>query len=261
MISCVIVLALFLSFNAMAQNSNEQLSDNALPFVNYDQNDNVDYFPNDNKGLMTSDYCDDFSVPNTTTIDGWTEVTGDWQIVDNMLQTPGGFNQQITLDGSSQADGIITVRGLYTGAAGVRYVGIMARYTSASSKILFKIQDNASTGNWNKYFVYLPDGSINGEGDFGTDAIFQIEYVGADITIRIDSDRDGIWDHTNSTTTTYLSDGLCGIEGYSTANVDAFCLGEYNVTPPSPTVPVSNWAIILGFFTIIIITVVRFVKF
>ena len=258
----VVIFGLLVSFSSVAQNSYVQITDNALPIHSNSDIGIVNYNPNQNKGLANSDFCDDFNVPNTTTIDGWTEESGDWQIIDEMLRTPGGSSQEIILDGSSQADGIITVRGVYEAPVETKFVGILARRTASNSKILFKIQDNSSNGNWNYYFVYIPGTStLSGSGDFGTDAIFQLEYVGADITIRIDSDRDGIWDHTNSTTTTYLADGLCGIEGYGTASIDAFCLGEYNITPPPPpSVPISNWAIILGFLTIISIVTIRFIK-
>jgi len=253
------VLGLMMSLTVCSQNSNKQLQDQALPWVSYSQNSNIDFPPNSNKGFMAEDYCDDFNVPNTTIVEDWTEIGSDWQIIDNKLRSPGGVSNQITLNGSAQSDGIITIRGVYEAPIETKYIGIMARYTNPSSKILFKIQDNTTSGNWNSYFVYTPGGNINGSGDFGMDAVFQLEYVGADITIRIDSDRDGVWDHTNTTTTSLVSDGVCGIEAYGTASADAFCLGEYNPVIP-PSVPLSNWAIILGFFALSTTLVFRFFK-
>jgi len=172
--------------------------------------------------------CDDFNVPNTTTISGWTEQSGDWQILNNMLRTPGNILwEYITFNGSSRTDGCITARAIYDTPSQVKFVGVVGRYSSTTSNIMFKIQDNTNTGTWNKCFFVVDGSSVfSFDGNFGTDAIIQMQFSGANVTVRIDVERDGIWDYTNSTTTTQISSGLCGVGAYNTAYIDDFCYGS-----------------------------------
>jgi len=199
-------------------------------------------------GNKSADFCDDFNVPNTPTLTGWTVQSGSWEILNNSLYHPSGSGDVITVDGSDAVDGLVTATALYEGVAGVRYMGLVGRYNAGGQHILFKIQDNASAGFWDSYFVYIPStGSLILTGqNFGTDPIIQLEYVGADITIRIDIDKDGTWDHTNSTTTTYLDSGLSGLEAYGEIGADDFCTGP--VAPPA--VPLSTWGLFLAFIGI-----------
>ncbi len=207
-----------------------------------------------------SSFCDYFNVPNTTTIAGWTEQSGDWQVFDNKLKTPGTTAwSNLTVDGSSQVDGCITARAIYGSPAEVKFVGLLGRYTLSGAKILFKIQDNGIvSGVWDTYFVIV-DGTYvsSGTGSYGTDAIIQMEYVGSNVTVRIDTDRDGIWEVTDTFTVSNTSSGLCGVSAYNNAFMDDFCCGDdCSITPPP--IPVSNWAIILGVLLIGTFIVVRY---
>jgi hypothetical protein len=70
-----------------------------------------------------------------------------------------------------------------------------------------------------------------------------MEYVGSSITIRVDTDRNGTWEHQYSTTTTAIYSGLCAIGAFNPCYADDFCCGD---DCAYESVPVSNWAIVLA---------------
>lgn len=185
--------------------------------------------------MTTAQICDNFNVPNSTTLNGWTEQSGDWLITDSTLQTPlNGSWVYATMDGSSQADGCVTFRAIYGSTSQTKFAGVVGRYSSNISNIMFKIQDNSSSGYWNKCFIYCNDLSVYSfDGNFGTDAIIQMEYSGADVTVRVDINRDGNWDVVNSTTVTNVGTGLCGVGSYYNCFVDDFCYGTECCTTPA----------------------------
>ena len=239
--------------NTLEHNRAQNMPDADIPEVIGQPEDGERFAP-------MSSFCDDFNVPNTTTITGWTEQSGDWQVFDNKLQTPGTTSwDYMTADGSSQVDGCITARAIYGSPAEVKFVGLVGRYVSLGTKIHFKIQDNGSiSGEWDTYFVIV-DGTYisSGNGSFGTDAIIQMEYAGANVTVRIDTDRDGIWEVTDTFTVSNISVGLCGVSAYKNAFIDDFCCGD-DCSTVTPSVPISNWAIIIGLLLIGAFIVVRY---
>jgi hypothetical protein len=253
--SCILALALF-SYNAFSQTASEP--DATLGGRSFTPGQQpVTISPGSGEAatdaLRNGTFCDDFNVANTSTLTGWTEQSGNWQIFNNMLQTPGNPDwQYVTVDGSSRADGCITGRAIYGSLAHLKYVGLVGRYNDDDNRILFKIQDNSNSGNWNSFWVYTPSGGFSfSGGNYGTDAIIQMEYTGTNITVRIDVDRDGTWDYTNSGTTSYTASGLCGVSAYNDAFMDDYCCGAECGT--APVVPLSNMglyialALILGF--------------
>lgn len=237
-----IVALAFLSFSASAQ-AGGQAIDNAAR-INYTQDSGGSGGGN---VIISSEtfsraqiFCDDFNRGNSTNVTGWTEQSGDWQISNNMLQTPGvDVWEYITADGTAQTDGCITVRAKYNSQAQIKFVGAVARYTASNSNIMFKIQDNSSSGYWDSYFLRTNGifGSIDlfltGQ-DYGTDATIQMEYTGSNVTVRIDTNNDGTWDHTNSGTVGNTTAGLCGISGFNAAFADDFCCGNDCEIEPVP---------------------------
>lgn len=253
---CILAFS-FISVNLYSQSDPVQVIDQTLKAAtNTVTNHDFQFKPEENRGLKSEVFCDDFNVPNTTTIAGWTEQTGDWQILNNQLRTPGGTHQYITVDGSSRVDGILTGQAIYQNP-GLQFAALTARYINTSSMILFKLQDNAGSGYWDSYFLYATGVSINGSGNFGMDPIFQLEYVGADLTIRIDVDKDGIWEVVETHSTTHTLEGLCGIAGYGITNLDDYCIDDGLV---APTVPISNWAIIFAILAIGSVVFIRYRK-
>jgi hypothetical protein len=76
-----------------------------------------------------------------------------------------------------------------------------------------------------------------------------MEYTGAVVTLRIDIDRNGTWDYTNTVTVSNTGSGLCGIGAYANAYADDFCCGAYCGQTP-PNVPLSNVALYMALLLI-----------
>jgi hypothetical protein len=172
--------------------------------------------------------CDDFNRANSTTISGWTEQVGDWNILSNTLAAPASAQwNYITFDGSTQTDGCMTAKALYTGSAGTKFIGLTSRFTSTSSNLMVKLQDNNSAGYWDSYFIYEGGtniiSSISSGMNYGTSPTIQLEYVGTAVTFRIDTDDNGTWDYVYTATTSVTSAGLCGVAAYDYCFLDDFC--------------------------------------
>lgn len=192
--------------------------------------------------------CDHFDSPDGTSVPGWTEATGDWWIVNNMLRSPGTYEwEYITMDGTIQTDGCITLRAVYNTSADVQFVGAVGRFTDIYHNILFKIQDNNSGPpyNWNSIWLYQGQTYMQyylTGLDLGTDAIIQLEYTGSNITVRVDKERDGTWE-IEETAEGAPSAGLCGVAGYHYGLSDDYCCGSDCIYE---SIPVANWAIVLA---------------
>ncbi len=171
--------------------------------------------------------CDDFNYANNTVVTGWTEQSGDWQVNNNQLMSSGNTSwEYITMDGSTQADGCITMRAIYGSTTQTKFIGPVARYVSPTSNILVKIQDNSSSGAFDKCFFYVDDNLIHSfDGTFGTDLILQMEYIGDTVWARVDVDRNGTWDYVDSTAVSNTQSGLCGVGSYASVSGDDYCYG------------------------------------
>jgi len=256
-----------LSMLLLGLNSNSQeIIDNTVDLSTASQSKDVKipFSASDAPGAPGSwSMCDDFNITNTSVIPGWTEQKGDWEIFDNKLKTPARGQllwDFITKNGSGQTDGCCRVRAIYGDVTEVKFVGVIGRAQDSVTFILFKIQDNEASGYWNSYWVYNNRGYsalniIN--KNFGKDAIIEMEYKGSNVTVRIDTDRDGTWDHTNTATVSNTNPGLCGIGGYNNAFADNFCAGSScNFTP----IPISNYALYVGFALMLIFTALLFYR-
>jgi hypothetical protein len=247
-----LLVAAFFSFQAFSQGERDMSLEQGFQDNSAGNSQQTEIFGTEegvSDGVTFESMCDNFDLPNSTVVPGWTEQSGDWQIFNNTLKTPGVASwQYITLNGSTQTDGCITLRAKYSGTDQVQFIAAAGRYNSTSSCIIFKIQDNGDGAYWNSLWVYQNGQtggtifSITGQ-NYGLDAIIQMEYIGSSITIRVDTDRDGTWDHQHSATTSATYSGLCGIGAYNTCYADDYCCGDDCVYA---VVPVSNLGIYLA---------------
>ncbi len=179
-------------------------------------------------GIETDWTCDYFDRENSTIVEGWTEQAGDWSIYENKLASQVSASwQYITYDGSSQADGCIEGRAMYYGSPSVQFIGFVSRYAStASYGILAKIQDNSTSGAFDRIFIYQ-NGSMLAYADIAatTDANIQLEYVGSVVYFRVDVDRNGTWDSEISASVSWTVSGLTGVCGYRGTYMDDWCYG------------------------------------
>jgi len=169
--------------------------------------------------------CDDFNIANTSVIPGWTEHQGDWTIDNNRLKTPPTAAWQfITMNGSTLADGCVTARAIYGTPSQTKFVGVVGRYVSDMSYVMLKIQDNGSSGYWDRCFITYNDNNVHDfSGNFGTDAIIQLEFSGTTLIARVDVDQNGVWDYVETVNVAATSSGLSGIGAYNNAFADDFC--------------------------------------
>ncbi|MBN2489341.1 MAG: hypothetical protein JXQ29_00630 [Planctomycetes bacterium] len=185
-------------------------------------------------------FSDGFLYKPGTTIPGYTEQRGDWQATGVAVQSQAGVSyQELTYDKIKDTDCCVEVLAVYdTATPGLMYTGPLLRYSGAGSTasyFMVKVQDNGTPRDgWDYYFTYYYDGvSMKGMGlsspispptkqarvrlqvlDQGASVLFQV---------FIDTDLDGKWNITNSTTTTTYGlgqSGLIGINGYQNAIAD-----------------------------------------
>ena len=175
--------------------------------------------------------CDYFDRPNTTDIPGWTERSGNWTIESNRLRSQAtSSHQYITYDAEPARSNVcMTARAIYGTGASVRYIGFTGRFLDTNNLIQAKIQDNSTSGNFNKIFIYDEIGGGSSENlDITptTDANIQLEMSGSNVTFRIDVDRNGTWDHTVTSTGCATNAGLIGATGYNGAYLDDWCYDD-----------------------------------
>lgn len=191
---------------------------------------------------------DNFNIPNTSTIPGWTEAVGDWQITNQELHAQASASwQYITYDASAgTGDFTLTSSIYYQGGPRVVFIGHLHRYRGTGDCILIKMQDNSSSGNFNRCFLY--DQGIGMVGYYDviapfTSAVVQTEVTGNQVTLRIDNNMDCTWDETTTWTTGISGTGLLGVCGYNNGVLDDFnlaCSGppaslEVDVVDTAPT--------------------------
>jgi hypothetical protein len=188
-------------------------------------------------GSCVSVTCDDFERPDSTTVSGWTERMGDFLIDSGRLYTTattGVYENHITFDGSTQLDGCTRLRAIYGPGTNLKSIGAVARWTAGNSYVVGLVQDNHSSGSgqFDAMWIYEYPGGTRladlRDIPMGTDLDLEMEVVGSTVTLRVDSDRDGTWDHTLTATTSKTSAGLSGAMGLafgSPAYIDDFCWG------------------------------------
>ncbi|MFH1438620.1 MAG: hypothetical protein ABIJ56_23125 [Pseudomonadota bacterium] len=182
-------------------------------------------------GPPVTEDCDNFNIPNTTTIPGWTERSGNWTIESNMLRsqvTPS--HQYITYNAEpARSDVCMTARAIYGTGASVRYIGFTGRFQNTSSLVQAKLQDNTTGGNFNSMWLYdnLDGGSAYSTSVAATtDANIQFELSGGTGTFRVDGNRDGTWDTTVTLGSIPTTPGLIGATGYNGAYLDDWCYAD-----------------------------------
>ena len=181
--------------------------------------------------------CDDFEIPDTTTIPGWTEhsTSGDFSIVGGQLQGTGNLNvyqNTITMDGTTETDGCATLDVNYGAGTTLRSIGIVLRWNGPTDFIVALIQDNTSTGTFNSMWIYEYPGEVqlanNSTALLGTSPSIRGSALGDQVTLEVDIDRDGVFDQTLTGTTTRVLPGVDGVMSLAfgtPAFIEGFCWG------------------------------------
>lgn len=181
---------------------------------------------------------DRFDAPDSTTIAGFTEQLGDWEIATNRVRhnaTGGVYTHYMTRDASSQTDGCASVTAVATPPNGstIQAVGVVLRWTSPSNYVVGLVQDNTNSGAFNTLYIYQYPGGTSlgtlGGQTLGMTPRVQMCIQGNAVTLRADVDNDGTFEATATGTTTLAGAGLAGIMTHtfsSQAFADDFCVGQ-----------------------------------
>lgn len=185
-------------------------------------------------------FYDEFNFPTGTVIPGYTEQRGDWQATGSSVQSNVGTTfQELTYDSIKDVDCCVETLCNYDFASPqLMYCGPIARYQGAGASANFfmiKVQDNGSPRDgWDTAYLYYYNGSSFGSIGLGSMPIsppskqtrvrLQVIDQGPSVLVQVylDTDNDGKWDITNSTTTANLlgQGGLIGANGYRNGIVD-----------------------------------------
>jgi len=164
-------------------------------------------------------------------IPGWDEQDGNWTVTGKQLMSEAAATTQVlTREVMIPGNGSVQLQGFYGDGIGVRYVGMVVRYLSATNRILIKLQDNTSSGFFDTCVVYDDASSafaLSGQ-NYGTEPTLQVEFVGTQLNVRIDVDNDGIWEHDYPVTVTTTQRGYVGVAAYNQCRFDDWYFG------PSP---------------------------
>lgn len=183
--------------------------------------------------------CDDFERENGTTVANWTEEAGDWFISETRLAPERTATRQyITFDNSERINGSVQGRFLFGSGTSLRFAGLVARYTDTNNGLLIKLQNQSTSDQWSNLFVSEDGSNIWGvSGNFGTDALMAVDYSGTDLQIRLDTDRNGVWDYTYSVTVNTIASGRSGCSGYGQADdmyIDDWCYHQSSISVAPP---------------------------
>lgn len=182
-----------------------------------------------------ANHCDTFTLPDSTTIPGWTERTGDWSIAGNAIQHPetgGVYTNHVTKDDSTQTDGCVLIHAnLGAGPANIQAVGAVLRWTAGPSYVVALVQNNSGT-TFNQTYIYqYPGGTSLASGtitDYGLTPTVEACIAGTTVTLKIDSNNDGTPESTLNGTTTLTGPGLSGVMTHSfgaASRAEDFCWG------------------------------------
>ncbi len=190
--------------------------------------------------VVAQDLFDTFTYPAGTTIPGYTEQRGNWTSTGTSVQGQYGVTfQELVNNGVSDANCCVEVTAIYdTATPGLQYAGPIARYTgagAAASYFMVKVQDNGSpyTG-FDRYYVYYASAGGFPSVGIASQALpvpttmarvrLQVKEVPTGVLVEmfIDTNMDGIWDHTGSAITTLGvgTQGGVGATVYQSSLVD-----------------------------------------
>jgi hypothetical protein len=185
-----------------------------------------------------ADFFDDFNRPDSSDLGpDWAEQNGDFRVESGRARSSLGFGGEdlMTVNGFSSSNPVLSMDVAYDGAPRVSYAALVSLYSDLNNNIFVKVQDNDSTGDFERVFFYYGNNSIvgwpgmTGGGTLDIVAPFQqarIEssIVGDTVTLTIDRDFNG-------TPETILSRGGIpavglgtgvGVGGFDNASLDNF---------------------------------------
>ena len=174
--------------------------------------------------------CDNFNIPDTPDVPGWTEYGYDWSIESNMLKPEFvTVLENLTYDAEPpRVDVCLTARALIGPPGPEQYIALSARVQDGTTYISGGMWDQDGDGLFERIWVgNMPGGPMNTLviAPTSTDVDMQFEVIGSTATLRADTDRNGTWDHTNIVSGVSTTPGLIGTSGFN-AYLDDWCYAD-----------------------------------
>ncbi len=191
-------------------------------------------------------YWDLFNYAPGTLVPGWTEQAGDWTVDTNkqLVSEPKFLWQYITIDTFSALNGCTEITAIYSASSSMKlqFGGCAMRFQNVNTCVMDKIQDNNSSGDFDRFFVYdRPGTSKYVDPKPHKKTVVRLMTFDKDVIGKIDIDLDGKWDHVVVKPSTQTpAAGKLGIAGFGGCIMDNFKFFDAAVRldpqglPPAP---------------------------
>lgn len=183
-------------------------------------------------------YTDTFT---STSLLGWSMSGGTWKVTSlNQLQAdPTRTYQYLAWDAAKAQNAAVEIKVFYNKTvAGLQFGGGALRFIKHRDCVMNKTQDNNSSGDFDRFYVYDDPGSSNYmDPKAHTSTVVRLLAIGTALVGRLDTDMDGKWDYTVlRTSTKTVVAGKAGISGYGGVLFDDFKYfdGVVRLHPKSP---------------------------
>ncbi|GEM_PF-3200632 len=170
-----------------------------------------------------------FHFPNGALVPGWTQEVGTWVIKNGRLAGTGPGWRFITKANFLAADCVLDGTFFFTGK-GVQFGGLAARQPgkgSSTNLVLGKIQNNWGRKGFDQAYLYeLPQNHVytNLAGRGALSVELRLILLGGNAWLRLDTDRDGLYDSTLGplALSHVKGPGLIGLASYGPTEMDDF---------------------------------------
>ncbi|MCC7434177.1 MAG: PEP-CTERM sorting domain-containing protein [Methanoregulaceae archaeon] len=179
---------------------------------------------------MSASFFDNFDRPDAGDLgSNWTNVAGTIGIVNNQAMAPSTSTNVALVTGYSDtaANTAISFDVSHTSGT-VAFAAAVLGYTSNSSSIFVKVQDNLSDGTFNRAFFYIGDNGSGGGFGFDdmtpfTSARVYVWFSGTVASLGIDTNFDMVLDQTYSRDYGTSAWGTgAGLSAYGDAAIDNY---------------------------------------
>lgn len=188
---------------------------------------------------MSASFFDDFNRANSGNLGAnWVNATGSIGIVNNAAQAPSQSTNVALVNGYSDTvqNTSISFDVLHS-TSSVTYAAAVLGHSSSSNSAFIKVQDNTSSGTFNRVFFYIGDNGAGGSLGFFDMTAFStariyVSFAGSVATLGVDSNFDTVIDQSYSADYGSTSFGTgAGLGAYGSASIDNYAI---NTVVPEP---------------------------
>ncbi len=211
-------------------------------------------------GARATAACDDFNRANSTNMGAdWTEIIGDYQVLNNECSTTsGGLDYMVHNSATDNYDTSVIEFDLNPNlGGGYAYNAAMIGYNSVNGESIFvKVQNQSGLPGYSNFgFYHANNGSgYNGWGGFGTlpyqitggHVRVSVDGAGDNVNLDIDEDYDGVYE-IQLDAPGLIASGLPGLLGtgaahgtWSAGTFDNWSFNGGCSGPPGPALSVSG---------------------